>query len=43
LADDIAHGLLEAIPDLRDNKGMCVGIYDGRGDAISCVPLDMLH
>jgi hypothetical protein len=33
--------MLDAVPDLN-NKGMCVGIYDQQGEAIS-FPLDTLH
>jgi hypothetical protein len=38
----VAREMLEAVPDLT-NKGMCVGIYDQQGDAISYIPLDTLH
>jgi hypothetical protein len=37
-----AREMLEAVPDLS-NKGLCVGIYDERGQPISYVPLDSLH
>jgi hypothetical protein len=38
----IAREMLDAVPDLS-NKGMCVGIYNNEGEAISYVPLDALH
>jgi hypothetical protein len=38
----IAREILNAVPDLS-NKGMCVGIYNNQGEAISYVPLDALH
>jgi hypothetical protein len=41
-ASRVARQMLDAVPDLT-NKGMCVGIYDQQGDAISYVPLDTLH
>jgi hypothetical protein len=41
-ATRIAREMLDAVPDLT-NKGMCVGIYDQQGDAVSFVPLDTLH
>ena len=41
-ASRIAREMLDAVPDLT-NKGMCVGIYDEEGEAISYVPLDALR
>jgi hypothetical protein len=41
-ASRIAREMLDAVPDLT-NKGLCVGIYDQRGEAISYVPVDALH
>ena len=41
-ASRVAREMLVAAPDLT-NKGMCVGIYDQQGDAVSLVPLDTLH
>jgi hypothetical protein len=41
-ASRVAQEMLDAVPDLT-NKGMCVGIYDQHGDAISYVPLDTLQ
>ena len=37
-----AREMLEAVPDLL-HKGLCVGIYDEAGDAVSYVPLDTLQ
>lgn len=37
-----AREMLEAVPDLL-YKGLCVGIYDERGQPISYVPLDTLQ
>jgi hypothetical protein len=41
-ASRIAREMSDAVPDLS-NKGMCVGIYNNQGEAISYVPLDALH
>jgi hypothetical protein len=41
-ASRVAREMLDAAPDLT-NKGLCVGIYDEEGEAISYVPLDTLH
>jgi hypothetical protein len=41
-ASRIAREILDAVPYLT-NKGMCVGIYNQDGDAISYVPLDRLQ
>jgi hypothetical protein len=40
--NQVACQLREAVPDLS-NKGMCVGIYDQDGEAVSYVPLDTMH
>jgi hypothetical protein len=38
----IGREMLDAVPGLT-NKGMCVGIYDHEGEAVSYVPLGTLH
>jgi hypothetical protein len=41
-ATGFAREILDVVPDLS-NKGLCVGIYDQDGEAVSFVPLDTLH
>jgi hypothetical protein len=38
----VARETREAVPDAA-NRGLCVGIYDRTGEAVSYVPLDTLH
>ena len=41
-AKQIAREMRNALPDLAE-KGVCVGVYDRQGEAISYTPLDTLH
>ncbi len=41
-ATRVAREMLDAVPGLT-NKGMCVGIYNQQGEAISYLPLGTIH
>jgi hypothetical protein len=41
-ASGIARQMLSTVPDLT-NKGVCIGICDQEGKAVSYVPLDTLQ